>query len=511
MEFRDNPERRIFLDALASYADACVQPELTPSCPFYVNVDGRASCGEQCQAILTDHGVNERPVEMREVDGLMMIGRVIPVTSVSGPRSFDAAQEYMQGRDKSPHARSASALLMSLRAVMFNRLYRDLEPRDDDPFELWSVLEQRGVDMDGVFAGGIARELAVAVAVRILVMISGQTNPGTSQVPTDTEAVVAAWAEAVKVGMAQHASDAELFGREESFQVDLRTILPSFFADEQAMVDLLRQREIVYLFSPAFLLRATNWFGSLLSMNLEAALNAGAPDPYLFANLPLTDEPDEAGAWIWERFTLTDLNAWSSTSLAHEWAWQKLGRTSACSARTLNERTLSADVVAEAAMMKAARTSSRRVHARGFDPSRFVEPATELLRKDEWEHAARIFEGLVELNPGDGTSWNNLGFCRMRGSAEKALPLLQRGAALQHPVELISIANQVLALHLISHDDEALLLADQRLALPVPPGGEWRAVAWHHESRDQPLQLVDDADPRQYLEALVDHIRSGPC
>jgi hypothetical protein len=31
-----NNDRRILLDALVSYADACVVPHLTPSCPFYV-------------------------------------------------------------------------------------------------------------------------------------------------------------------------------------------------------------------------------------------------------------------------------------------------------------------------------------------------------------------------------------------------------------------------------------------------------------------------------------------
>lgn len=515
MEFRDQDEERIFLDALVSYTDACVQPELTPSCPFYVNDDGHASCGEQCLTILSEHGVNERPVVVRQVGGLLMTGRAIPVASVSGPTSFDAAQEYMEGRDKPPHARSTSALLMSLRSAMFKRLYQDIEVDDDDTFELWSELEQRGVEMDRVFAGGIARELAVAVAVRVLVMIAQQSNDSTQTPPPpsgDSSAMVAAWVDVAKFGMdndLRQRSDDEFFGRGETVQVDLRKILPSFFADEEAMRDLLAQRELVYLFSPAFLLRATHWFASLLNVDLNAALNAGVPDPYVFTSLPLNDPMDESGAWIWERFTLTDINSWSLSSLTQEWGWQKLGRASACAARTLNERSLSADVVAEAAMLKASRTSGRRVHSRGFDPSQFVEPATELLLKDEWEHAVRIFEGVVELNPGDGTAWNNLGFCWLRESAERALPLLQRGAALQHPVELISIANQVLALHLTGSNGEALRLADQHLALPHLDEGP--VVVWHHESRDMRLELVDDADPRQYLEELVNHIRSGPC
>ncbi|GAA2051169.1 tetratricopeptide repeat protein [Leifsonia soli] len=515
MEFRDQDEERIFLDALVSYTDACVQPELTPSCPFYVNNDGHATCGEQCLTILAEHGVNERPVVVRQVGGLLMTGRMLPAASVSGPTSFDAAQEYMVGRDKPPHARSTSALLMSLRSATFKRLYQDIEADDDDTFELWSELERRGVEMDRVFAGGIARELAVAVAVRVLVMIAQQGSDST-QAPLPpsghSSAMVAAWVDVAKFGMdddLRQRSDDEFFSRGEAFQVDLRKILPSFFADEEAMRDLLAQRELGYLFSPAFLLRATHWFASLLNVDLNAALNAGVPDPYVFTSLPLNDPMDESGAWIWERFTLTDINSWSSSSLTQEWRWQKLGRASACAARTLKERSLAADVVAEAAMLKASRTSGRRVHSRGFDPAQFVGPATELLLKDEWEHAVRIFEGVVELNPGDGTAWNNLGFCWLRESAERALPLLQRGAALQHPVELISIANQVLALHLTGSNGEALRLADQHLALPHLDEG--LAVVWHHESRDVRLELLDDADPRQYLEELVNHIRSGPC
>jgi hypothetical protein len=370
--------------------------------------------------------------------------------------------------------------------------------------------------MDRVFAGGIARELAVAVAVRVLVMIAQQNNPDTAQILSppsgDSAEMVAAWVDVTKFGVdddLRQRSDDDFFSRGEAFQVDLRKILPSFFADEDAMRELLTQREVVYLFSPAFLLRATHWFASLLNVDLNAALNAGVPDPYVFTSLPLNDPIDETGAWIWERFTLTDLNSWASSSLTQEWRWQKLGAASACAARTLNERRLSADVVAEAAMLKASRTSGRRVHSRGFDPSQFVEPATMLLLKDQWEHAVRIFEGVVELNPGDGTAWNNLGFCSLRESAERALPLLQRGAALQHPVELISIANQVLALHLTGSNGEALRLADQHLALPHLDEGP--AVVWHHENRGMRLELLDDADPRKYLEELVDHIRSGPC
>jgi hypothetical protein len=511
MQTDDSFEELIFLDALASYADSCTQPALTPTCPYYRLVDGRPVCGEECYGVLARHGVTNRPVQSSRVGGLVMTGRAIPLSAARGNDDFDATQLFLQDRHKPVDERSTAALLIGLRAEVSRNVFSS---RADaaEAVSVWGELLRRGIDMDRVFIGGLAPLMSLTVAARTVIeLLSRKEVVDASEILGEGfDPDRASWAAIVEQAVTGMTPDPHgwIDAKLETLVSVLRSVT-GLVEDVVSFSQLLGNPLIRYAVSQAYLHRVTEWLAGLLELNLEAALRADVPTPDLFNALSGRETQQSSGRWIWERFTITSLEQWTSASLIQEWQWSKGSTTEVCSTRTMAERATNSDLVAGAAMQSLNDDEDDSVFKgiEVFHPQRYVQVASNYLAVGEWDKAAGVFEGIVALRPGDGEAWNNLGFCQLGVSAAIALPMLRRGAALQNPIPTICIANEVLALHLLGRDSEALSLA----ATAPRDDTEASATVWLHPVDDGELELGHSSNTVLYLDELCSHIEQGEC
>jgi hypothetical protein len=270
---------------------------------------------------------------------------------------------------------------------------------------------------------------------------------------------------------------------------------------------LVEDRGVRYVLSQGFFDRLVEWLDQLLSNRLDAFLQWKTPAYSIFKALPVHARgTDEVALWIWERFTVTRAEDWSSTSLMQEWQVGTSGasRASGLPPTVLGERKVDVDQAASLALSKSYEQIQSEARPMPLAASRFVDAAVEMLRGGQYREAANIFAGVVDLSPRDGDALNNLGFCLLPVDPQAALEALQRSSLLHRSNPLISTANRVLALHLVGRNDAALALADE----PVAAESESRVWAWRHEC-GQPLALEADVDAAIYLRGLKNHIASG--
>ncbi|WP_139186848.1 tetratricopeptide repeat protein [Arthrobacter crystallopoietes] len=248
----------------------------------------------------------------------------------------------------------------------------------------------------------------------------------------------------------------------------------------------------------------------LLEEDLEGFLRGSAPPESVFRALPVFPRSrDEVGLWIWDRFTETDLNDWSTSSLLLEYRFAGGEQFGIAPARLLAERSIPSEAVARLALERTAMTKGRVVPPRGLQPMQFVRTAVERLREGNHRAAENIFSGLVELRPTDGEAWNNLGFCQLPTDPAKATDSLKRGAALLRPPTPPNVANQVLALHLTGRDSEALETSQAyRLAYPRIAANH-PSFLWRHVADGRPLQMISVKDVTSYLTDLEAHIQKS--
>ncbi len=502
----------MFLEALQTYADACTQPLLSPNCPYYrLDAGGRATCNEECQGVLEAHGVNHRPVTTAIVGGLLMTGRAVPKSAVAGSDDFDATQLFLQERGLAPAARSTASLLLETYSLVARAVSRI--PIDGSAaFDCWGELLRREVAMDRVHAGGMAPMLARAASRQAVTEILVEMGVIGSQVLAESTDPVdgRTWG-----NLAQQIVSDDPPRQGDAIEVELG-ILGSVLAhhedstDEEAWHDLQQRDDLLYAMSTPFLNRVEEWFAGIASHDLESIFRPRVPSRELFLGFPGHPDEEAHGRWIWERFTRTDPASWALSSLLLEWQWTQGMTHGICGSRTMNERRIPVDLVMVSAMRAMDDRESRGDPDDLFHPGRYVGRAAAFLAAGEWSKAMGIFEGIVALSPGDGEAWNNLGFCQLGESATKALPHLRRGAALQNPVPLISTANQVLALHLLGRNEEAIALAAGGLA-SSQPSEQVGATVWLHPAEDGDLELGHADDVNLYLRQLRDHIEVSDC
>lgn len=511
MEITDPDEERIFIEALTVYADSCKLPELTESCPFYRIADGQPTCREECRGILERHGVTDRPVVEALVGGLRMTGRQLPIAVAAGADDFDATKAWLQERDLPIQQQHTSALLTGLRIAARWNLGRGLHD-GSTAMEFWGELVRRGVDMDRVFRGGIAPELADVAALRAIAeILTREGIVDATPILGDEHPSTFPLAELVDATLDERTVDPHVW-MDANIGALTAVMQLGSEADRQVdITDVLRRQDIQFVISQGFFLRMQEWFSGLISHDLGAALRADLPSPDIFRSTPGRPRKQTIGLWIWERFTVTDPAMWEPSSLLLEWQWTHGASTDACSQRTMNERRIAAESIGLSAMKAFELADTEEPEEGLFRPAKYVQLAANHLAVGEWEEAARIFAGLVELSPGDGEAWNNWGFCLLGKSAADALPRLERGAALRLPTPILSVANQALALHLLGRDDEALARADAALQSGQADPADRSATVWLHPSAEGELELGYTTDTRVYLEALRAHIATSDC
>jgi hypothetical protein len=366
--------------------------------------------------------------------------------------------------------------------------------------------------MDRVFAGGIAPSMASAVAGRALIELLARDGlVDASDILNGREdADRHSWADVILNAIDNRAPDPNVW-----IDANVEPLFSlfgsgsSFLEGPANLATILERRDVQYVVSSLFSRRVVEWFVGLAAHDLESALRGDVPTPGLFDALPGRELRQIGGLWVWERFTLTEPEHWTESSLIQEWQWSRGGATDICDRRTMSERTISSDEVAAAAIQAISDHDETVRGSELFSPRNYVQAASNHLSVGEWDKASKIFQGIVDLRPGDGEAWNNLGFCELGQSAVTALPMLRRAAALQRPVPLICTANQVLALHLSGRDAEAVELS--KGASVDNQDSDVPAMVWFHPVDGAELELGHVDNPLDYLNELRAHILEGEC
>lgn len=513
-------ESRIFLDALVTYSDSCTLPKLTPTCPYYRKTALVPTCQEECRTIIHNRNAASRPVVAVEVDGLVLTGRAIPKAVVSGLSSFDAVEQYLVFKDEDPGAQTTASLLLSLRAAVSREIGGSTTGSSLSAMAIWGELVRRGVEMERVAIGGFVDEMALMVVshVTLATLIRAEMlEPSLLQTNLDKAEFRSEWVELLQAAYREwlHLPERRRSTRHDATRAVftmLARVYPGLAESGELESFLAEFPEISFAYSGRFTGRVAEWFSHLIDDDLGAALRGRAPSPEIFSALTPRSNRDEVGLWIWERFTVTHIEDWQLSSMMLEWKWAKDAQTDACTARAMAERLIPQDSIGDLALELASATHVRRRRRTGLDASIFIDRASERLTRGDWQGASRIFGGLVELRPGDGDAWNNLGFCLIWGDTEGALASLRRAELFYRLPTTVCRANQALALHLLGRDSEATRLLEKTLAEPLRDTRQIRAVMWSHSGvEDDQRTLTDWIDPLEYLKELSAHISEPNC
>lgn len=512
-------EQRILLDALISYSDSCTLPNLTPSCPFFSIKDGRPSCGEECRDIAQARGAAPRRVRAKNVGGLVLLGRELPGRVIAGEHSFDAAEIRLRHKGLELFEQPTTSLLLGLRDLITGGAFQG-SVNTGEGLAYWGELERRQFPIERVVTGGLVDGFAVTVALSVVtpVLVERGVTPFGSSVQLRDGLESTLRADWTRVLSAAADSWRKRLGasrpqRRVSTTVFARSILGPLLSEsvtDETLSTLLDDEPLLhYALKPDSLNRIGSWLSHLFETDLEAALASEAPEHAgTFGAFPLRPR-DEVARWLSDRFTQTNVDQWMSGSLTLEWRHLSGYEDSDCPALILAERPTDRALVAERALDAVSSRRPKQAPSQPIRPDLFVEPAKHALANEEWHDAIGIFEGLTRMLPTDHDAWNNLGFCQMAENDTQALQTLCHAATMRQGNSLVNIGNRILAHHRLGQNDQALRIAEMERLEGVE--SHVSAVMWAHPAKSQ-NELLDDVKPGQYIDRLVEHIRSNaPC
>lgn len=516
----DDPrEERILLDALVAYGDSCTLPDLTPSCPYYENLDGVPTCDEQCRTLLARWGGNPRPIQSHTQGGLVLTGRAIPRVAASGHNPFDAGERYLRDRGLPLVEQSTGSLLLGLESAMTAMPHPERLQSIAQALDIWDELERRGLPSEAVVRAGILPTLATHIAALITipyVTIHGDLVEVSDEMLERLSSLIEPWQQVLEAAVLSEGSDdhvrrairatvrpmelhRRLFGTQQEFEVPL------------ADIELPEDRDLLlvsYALSGRFIDRVTGWLSRTLAEDKLSVLAWQAPPPGIFCALNVSSQAEEHGLWLWERNTVTDLNDWTTSSLVAEWRAHEVADHN-LSPLVYGERSCDHERVASTVLMRmssAGRNEPRRVvrlHA-----SELTNRAVELLEGGDYAGASDLFAGLVELRPWDGEALNNLGFCLVPTDPEAALLRLQEASLYPHDNVPLNVANRVFVLALLGRHDDALALAEAGLSIPIHSQSPRSACfVWRLNAGDNSLSLEHAESQYVYLDELVEQLR----
>lgn len=514
MEQYDASRQSFLLNAAVAFGDACTRPKLTPTCPYYEESEAGPTCGDQCRGVAKSLGDNSRKISQHKMGGLVLTGREIPLSAAAGVEGFDASRLYIAERHLPVREQSTSALLLGLRHHSINIVLSESHPDQQSiPLEIWSELDRRDFPTSRAAAAGLSMPLARAAVSRATfgrLATSGLIGSVGVGEPSEHDP----WAAFLTT----------VLGRLSPLSMDSvrpragsgagpRLILPGWLSDldrDGSVSAVIASDDVLRVaFSPDFVYRLSQWFGRLLADDPDRVFRASVPDQHLFLGLDRSPYSDDTGDWLWTRLTQTALDGWSQSALVHEWNWQARDESHGIHRRVLRERIIEPDIVSRACLERLS-SSTAELRGAGFDPAHFVQRAIDLLKGGDAQGAANIFSGLTELRPTDALAWNNLGFCQVAFDPLAALRSFGKSAMFSRdgiPIQ-IRIVNQVLALHLLGLDSDALILASEISGLPTERGSVW---LWNHPAPEQAGAPVPVDNVRSYFEELVLHIENGHC
>ncbi|MCZ2811009.1 hypothetical protein O2W15_06135 [Modestobacter sp. VKM Ac-2979] len=279
--------------------------------------------------------------------------------------------------------------------------------------------------------------------------------------------------------------------------------------DASVVAKVAASARTLFAFSTPFAGRVEEWLSRLLQEGLVEFLSGAVPPPSVLMALPIPRQTrDEIGLWVWDRFTQTHLQQWSTSSLLLEWRSMRGEQFSNVPGRVVAERRVPTEGITELALERLAQRRGQAAPARGLDAATFAKVAADHLTRGDWEKAADVFAGLVDLRPADGDALNNLGFCLLASDPHAALEQLQRASLYERTNPLVNVANRMLALHLLSRDGDALRLASQVTEMPE---SQRPAFLWAHGKMGEAMSLKEAMNPFEYIQELRSHIERRDC
>lgn len=515
--------RSLLLDALVTYSDSCTLPNLTPSCPYFVQTEAGPTCLEQCRELIAEWGVADRGVRDVQIGGLVLHGRRMPRSVASGSVDYDATQRFLSERRKSPNEQGTGSLLLGLKAA-FVGLAIDTNESASRVMPLWAELERRGVNVESLVTAAMLPEFASRIATVAAMPAMREGGLWGDGVSSDVLDALQQQAESGWSQLLEAAMDAE-GGLGNARKLALDSIQgaahrsqaggPQGFSAEFAKVGsetgaakldwVLADVRMLYAMSPRFRNRVAEWLTRLLHDDLPSLLRLQPPPVQLFLALSTDPAPiDEIGLWIWDRFTQTHFEDWSTSSLMKEWLSATTGEAPLAQP-VWSERRTDAHAIASIALSKSSEQGGLSLPERGLGADEFVNAAIAHLREGRIQEAADIFAGLVELRPADGDALNNLGFCLLPIDPIGGLDALQKASLYPRGHVFLNMANRVLALHLVGRDDDALPLAREAVAFEHYAATE--AFLWIHVHDSGTLTLAM-VDPVHYMRQLLNHLES---
>jgi hypothetical protein len=518
---------QLIVEALVSYADSCVLPNLTPSCPYYRLATDGAHCDEECRVLIEQRGGAIRPIASMMVGGLIMEGRAIPRSIVAGVDVFDARKDFLEERGKLPSEQCAGTLLLGLEAALGIAAIGIGPARYDRILTIWGEIERRIVDPSRIVQASLLPTVVLKTYTRLVLGLAARDGELPHGLPEDLLAVVAdptttLWLSVLDDVVANASSVPDFsryamrhpYGKFPQALSGKPSIRGPRLAHEEHRT-LEPSSPLTTAMSGYFLNRVEEWYSRLLDEDLMQFLEEIPPSSDVLMALASTPSVranrDELGLWLWERFTTADLDNWALSSLIQEWSSASGAGPSDISRRVLSERVIDPDEVARRYLSRRAGYAGRRFTRAGLDPNHFTQAATEHLQAGRYVNASGIFAGIAELRPADGDVWNNLGFCQLPIDLHLALGSLQRAALFGQTDHVVNVANRVLALHLLDRNAEALDIAQHEIKThsdaeePSP-----LAFLWSH-ARGCKLELIEDQDPFEYLKLLSERIANGCC
>ncbi|KQV71301.1 hypothetical protein ASC64_04455 [Nocardioides sp. Root122] len=523
----DEAQRRLVLEALVAYSDACTLPLLTPNCPFYlVDDQGHPTCGTECVAAVQAGGGTGRSIRDVAVGGLVLTGRTVPQDAAGSADPFDAMRDYIDQRSLRPVDQSTGTLLLRLGAAMNRGPMPSANQSRMIVHEAWAELDRRRVPVESVVRAAILPQMAAQIGMQAMTPLLRQSGMW-AELVSDDELDRLDQRSAEWFAVLDRAYEEDRAGLDDDSQIlqwvnieahrrKLDEVFRLHEATEQVVpVDvevpetlpakLAADLRVVYATSTRFTTRVEQWLNRILTDDLNAVIDWTAPPPALFSALPALRRMDETGLWIWDRFTKTSLEDWATSSLLREWAGNSdvhLDR------RVWLERVCDSEVLAEMALSRLTKKPRRAAPPPKLTADVFVDAAQTLLKSDRPEEAAQIFQGLVDLNPTDGDALNNLGFCLLPTDPPAALEVLQRSSLFPMAFRAVNAANRVLALLLVGRESDALTLARESLRV-VRPSENDHCVTWRVESTGETPQLsLQSSSPHAYLMNLTEFLES---
>lgn len=399
----NDPDSDFLHVAVARYADACAPPRsLHPDCPFAVpDGNGSATCQQECRDVLLRLS---RPGSS---------GTSTP-TIASVP--FDARQLQLSevGVEPMPTWQTASLMTTLRRGLTTPPVSRDgatiLIRRDIDVTNALTYLSRRGFDIERLVREGFRELLPQGIAV---------------------------WAATEYVRQQSFSTAKDAHGWQAVLEDTVGTI-----GEVMTVGGVL-----ALMYNSGFIDHVKRW---LVVAPLDDVINwRTRPD---VIGDPV--ENDGTALWVLERFSLTFLDEWSFDSLRHEYRYARGDSLVGVPRMEMLSRVVDLTEVSK-------HIAERSVEAKGAEQLAQIKRQAILLLNDARRlEAASLFDAVRILEPNNSEAHNNYAFCLTLDEPETALEALQQSARLEQVPFAINRINQVVVLHRLGRDREALAMAE---------------------------------------------------